>query len=254
MADNVTFQPVVATPPTTTVVATDDVGGAHYQRVKVDLGGDGVASPLVRGAQTAADSVPVTLATDDPAVRSLALLDDTVKVDDAGFTVASDKVGMIGTLAVAHGSDPDAGDANDAAVPIASRHRVPFIIGGHPNIITVEYLWTTAQTDDAVVTISTGSKIVVTQLQVTIDEARTVGVGFRVGFATSTLPTPPTDGNAVAGYLASHRGLVPGAVLTRGDGSGMLGVGADNEDLRITAEAPTSGSASLVVSYYTVPS
>jgi hypothetical protein len=48
--------------------------------------------------------------------------------------------------------------------------------------------------------------------------------------------------------------MVPGSGLSRGDGSGILGVGADGEDLRITAEAPTSGSASLVVSYYTVES
>lgn len=42
-------------------IATDDVSGAQYQWIKVDLGGDGVASPLIRGQQSTANSVPVAL-------------------------------------------------------------------------------------------------------------------------------------------------------------------------------------------------
>lgn len=64
MADNVTFQTTVATPPDGTVVAADDVSSVLYQRVKVDLGGDGAASPLVRGQQSDANSIPVTLSSE----------------------------------------------------------------------------------------------------------------------------------------------------------------------------------------------
>lgn len=47
MADNVTFQTsVTATPPNATTVATDDVSGVQYQRVKLDVGGDGVSVPV----------------------------------------------------------------------------------------------------------------------------------------------------------------------------------------------------------------
>jgi hypothetical protein len=47
MADNVTFQAVTtATPPNATTVAADDVGGVKFQQVKLDIGGDGVSSPL----------------------------------------------------------------------------------------------------------------------------------------------------------------------------------------------------------------
>lgn len=268
MADNVTFQTTVATPPNATVVAADDVSGVHYQRVKL-VDGTADSTALIPGDATNGLDVDVTRVSGNvtvvnggtfvvqengSALTALQLIDDVVKADDAGFTAGTDKVAMVGGLAVALSSNPDAADANDGAAFLLNRHRIPFVLGGHPNIITTEYLWTTAQTDDAVVTVSTGAKIVVTQLQVTIDEATTVGVGFRLGFATSTLPTAPTDGNAVAGYLASHRGLVPGSGLSRGDGSGILGIGADNEDLRITCEAPTSGSASLVVSYFTIES
>lgn len=68
MADNVTFQSTtLATPASGTVAATDDVGGVHYQRVKVDLGGDGVSSPLVAGQLADANSLPVTLSTEGTA-------------------------------------------------------------------------------------------------------------------------------------------------------------------------------------------
>lgn len=61
MADNVTL------PGTGASVATDDVAGVQYQRVKVDLGGDGAASPLLAGAQAASGSLPVTQSTEDVA-------------------------------------------------------------------------------------------------------------------------------------------------------------------------------------------
>ncbi len=41
MADNVTI-----TPGSGASVATDDVGGVQYQRVKLDLGGDGLSVPV----------------------------------------------------------------------------------------------------------------------------------------------------------------------------------------------------------------
>jgi len=47
MADDVTFQSATpATPPAGTIVATDDVGGSQYQKVKIDVGGDGASAPL----------------------------------------------------------------------------------------------------------------------------------------------------------------------------------------------------------------
>jgi hypothetical protein len=47
VADNVSFQAaVLATPAAGVSVATDDVGGAQYQRIKLDIGGDGVSSPI----------------------------------------------------------------------------------------------------------------------------------------------------------------------------------------------------------------
>ena len=59
MADNVTFQTTtLATPPGATVVATDDVAGKHYQRVKLDVGGDGLTVPVTDGG---GGTLPVSL-------------------------------------------------------------------------------------------------------------------------------------------------------------------------------------------------
>lgn len=175
------------------------------------------------------------------------LIDDTVKTDDAGFTVATDKVLMGGRLAVAVGSDPDAADAADAGVPIMTRHRTPFYLGGHPNTVTLEAAYTAAQTDAAIITISTGQKIVITQIHVTADNANTVDVGFRIGFGTASTPT-------TTGVVVSHPGLAAGSGVVIGDGSGIIGIGADNADLRITSEVPTTGSLRVVVKYHILPS
>lgn len=75
MADDVPI-----TPGSGAVVATDDVGGKHYQKIKVDLGGDGASSPLVRGQQTKANALPVTMASDQ---EVLAPITGKVK-DDSG--------------------------------------------------------------------------------------------------------------------------------------------------------------------------
>lgn len=181
------------------------------------------------------------------ALTALQLIDDPVFADDSAFTVGTSKVMMAGGNAVAHGANPDAADAGDAGALLMSRHRIPFFIGGHPNIITLEAAYTTAQTDVAIVTVGAGAKIVVTQIQAVTSQANTVGVGLRVGFGTANTPT-------TTGVVLTHPSMVPGAGVSRGDGAGILGIGADNEDLRITSDVPTGGSLRILVSYYSIES
>lgn len=151
----------------------------------------------------------------------------------------------VGGRAIAHGTNPTAVSAADRTDWLFNRAGVPFVMGGHPNIITIEAAYTAAQTDAAIVTIATGLKIVVTQLQLTCDNANTVNVAARVGFGAANTPT-------TAGVVMTHPGIAPGSGVSRGDGSGILGVGADNEDLRITSGVPTTGSVRVLVSYYTI--
>lgn len=76
-ADNITI-PATGTGTATPVVATDDVSSVHYQIIKVTIGAlDSAGSLIVGGAGAVAAGVQrVTLASDDPAVTALQIIDD----------------------------------------------------------------------------------------------------------------------------------------------------------------------------------
>lgn len=153
----------------------------------------------------------------------------------------------VGMRAIAHGTNPTAVAAADRTDWLANRAGIPFVIGGHPNVISLELAVTAAQTDVAIVTVSSGTKIVVTQLMIVTDNANTAFPQCRVGFGATNTPT-------TTGVIGTHPALPAGGGFTRGDGSGILGVGGDGEDLRITCGAPTGGSLRVLVSYYTIES
>jgi len=186
---------------------------------------------------------------DGSALTALQLIDDAIFADEAAFTVASSKVMATGLHCVAHGSAPDAAAVDTVVNPIANRDRVPFVIGGHPNVLTLKHTTiTTAVTDAAIITVSAGTKIVVTRITVTLDNASTVFPTVIVGFGAANTPT-------TTGVLASHGGVPAGGGFSIGDGSGIIGIGADGEDLRVTTTGNATGNGlQITVSYYTVPS
>lgn len=267
MADNVEI-----TAGAGTVIATDQVTrnaiSEHEQIVKLSLGADGAFDCLVdSGQQTMANSLPVTVASDHSDIK-VSLDGESLTVgtmpapaheftDDAAYTVGTSKVAVSGGVAVAHSANPDAADAGDAVASLHNRHRILFVIGGHPNTVTASVriaAATGAQTDAALLpgTISSGTKIVVTRLSCTCSNANTVNVAVKVGFGTSVIPADSTSG--VADVLIDHEGVPPGGGFTIGDGSGILGVGGDGAELRLTCDAPTGGFVIISYSYYTIES
>lgn len=199
------------------------------------------------------------LVTEDSAVAiktAVEIMDDWDNATSDGASVSGDvahdaadagepiKVGM---KAIAHGSNPTAVAASDRTDWYANRHGVPWVIGGHPNIVTIEAAYTAAQTDAAIVTVGAGLKIVVTRCSFVCDNANTVDVGVRIGFGAVNTPT-------TTGVILSHPGVAAGSGVVEGSGAGILGVGADGEDLRITCEVPTTGSCRVIVSYFTIES
>src|SRR3990167_7367554 len=189
----------------------------------------------------AADGDYIPLATDTEGnVRTVGNRDhDAV---DAGEPV---KVGM---KAIAHGANPTAVAAGDRTDWYANRAGIPFVLGGHPNILTLRANYTAAQTNTAIVAApGLGNKLVVTRVSVLADNANTVDVQVRIGFAASVTPT-------TTGVVLTHPGVAPGSGVIEGDGSGILGVGADNDALLITSEVPTTGSIDVVVSYFSIES
>lgn len=223
-------------------------GSAAIATLPVSLAS--VPSHAVTNAGTFAAQV------DGAALTALQLIDDSIFVDDAAFTIGTSKVNVSGGAVVAHGAAPDAADAGDAGAPIMNRHRVPFVIGGHPNVKVATYLWTGATTDDNVLpAIAAGTKYVITGFSITIDQATTVGVAVRLGFGATVVPAlPAANGDAVDGILFYHPGMVPGGGVVRGDGSGILGVGGDGEEVRITAGATTGGTGVVTLNYYAIES
>lgn len=135
------------------------------------------------------------------------------------------------------------GDFGFLSLDSAGRAQVVIAATAIPAVVCIEKAYTAVATDDAVVSVTSPDRIVLTRISVTMDNANTVDVGFRVGFGATTTPT-------TAGVVATHPGVSAGGGITIGDGSGVLGIGAAGEDLRVTAEVPTSGSWRINVSYY----
>ena len=122
-------------------------------------------------------------------------------------------------------------------------HEAVVLIGPRIGVVTTGTTITGAQTDVALVSFGASNRFAVTQVQVSLDEACTVGVGYRIGFGTTLTPR-------LAGRIISHPGMVPGSIHSRGDGSAMIGIGAADEDIRITCDAPTGGALDVVITYY----
>ncbi len=159
-----------------------------------------------------------------------------------------------GVYAVDHGADPTAVAAGDVSRWYANRDGIPFVMGGHPNIVSTEYMASGAQTnDDMLGAIGTGVKYVITGITVTVAGDSTADVKVRIGFGATTVPTEPANGASVAGVVLSHDGIAAGSGVSRGDGSGILAIGGDGEELRITSSTPTTGQLHVIVTHYTVP-
>lgn len=225
---------------------TPGTSAAHLGKAEDAVHGSGDTGVMALGvgnvAQTtlAADGDYIPLATD---IKGNLLNTGNIAHDgvDAGNPI------KVGQKAVAHGANPTAVAAGDRTDWYANRAGVPFIIGGHPNVVSFEAAYTAAQTDTAIVTIAGGLKIVVTEIEAICDYSNTVKVGVRVGFGTVNTPT-------TTGVVLTHPGIAPGSGIVRGNGGGILGVGGDGEDIRITCDVPTSGSIRVLVTYYTIES
>ena len=161
----------------------------------------------------------------------------------------------MGLTAIAHGTNPGAVTAGDSTRWYSNRGGVPFVIGGHPNVFSIEAQVQDAdgaQTDVALVTCGTGCKVVVTFAKATCDPDNTGDIGIRVGFGTASVPAGAHTGTN--GVVLANDGIAPGGGEVSGTGGGIIGTGADGEDLRYTSEDPAGGSCNVIVKGYTIDS
>lgn len=157
MADNVEI-----TAGSGTVIATDDISGVHYQIVKIGLGAaNAVDMHLDSGQQTMANSVPVTLASNQSDVN--------VSLDSETVTLAANSGVDIGDVTI--------NNASGSPVPVYQD-----ITGVGDGVKTV----TTAGTDEALAG-STSCKRVIIQAQTDNTDAVAVGAsGVDATEATGT--------------------------------------------------------------------
>lgn len=237
---------VVADTELTTRDADSGAGTDTVAVVGVVLEKSGGGVLLKAGQQTAANSISIVTNSEAPI---------TVNGPTGhGSTYNLNPLG-VGFQAIAHGANPTAADAAALTKAYANRHGIPFVIGGHMNAITLGGRITDAngaQTDLALVTVSSGTKIVVTAVDMTPDGSNTGPINGIIGFGAANVPTP--DENGAAGIVFVCDGMAAGGGKARGNGGGILGVGADGEDLRLTCEDPAGGALTWNVTYYTIES
>lgn len=196
-------------------------------RVQLEKADGTDVDPTPAGAAAKSGSVPVTLATDDTIVPT----------------------------AVAHGANPTAVAAAAQVNPKANRAGIPFVIGGHPNIVArsnrilaADGALTNAALSPA---LSAGTKMIVTQISIKADKSNSGNQAVLIGFGATTVPTPTLAGTA---GIIFDEDVGAGEGHQIGSASGIVGIGADGEELRITCDAATGGSLTVSYSYYTIES
>ncbi len=146
---------------------------------------------------------------------------------------------------------PQVGADGDRVRGIATPQGIQWTLGGHPNIITREYMTTAVQTNDPIIdSVAAGSHVVITEIEVLNSVDTTATPQVRIGFGTANPPTEPTSGNTVDGMVVSHPSLAAGSGIVRGDGSAAIAIGGDSEELRIANDVPTGGKITVLVSFY----
>ena len=157
----------------------------------------------------------------------------------------------VGGQAIAHGANPPAVAEGDRTNWYANRAGVPWVIGGHPNVqlreISVENS-DGPQTDALAVSVPNGLRAVVTRVSILNSRSNKF---IRVGFGNTTLPAESING--VDGILVSQE-LSSRDSITIGDGSGIIGIGGDGEDIRYTCDRPSGTFIGIILNYYLIES
>lgn len=215
MADNVTLPVGGAAGSTNPVVATDEVGSVHFQRVKVDLGGDGASAPVT-------GSMPVS---GDVA-------------HDAADSGSPQKIGMKAknafSAAVANN------DRADAISDLWGRQMVTHIDPAQQIAKAANY--TSTQTGTAVWTPTSGKKIVITSIVVGSYGTTAARLILWFGASGDTTYSAGTDQLVLAASFAPSTNGYPGLVFTP-----PVPIFCPNADyvLRITTDAGLSVDLSV---------
>jgi hypothetical protein len=211
--------------------------------------GGGVATAAVATSVDEGDIVHASYDLEGRARIRIAASDVTIDVEGptpSGTADAGGKPVKGGGVAEDVGAAPPSVDDGDIVQAIFTRHGVQFVLGGDPNVQTERFNFTTAQVNTALITVGAGVRIVVTRASLLVGaNATDTAIFARIGFGAVTTPTG-------LGVVAEHPGAPPGGGVIEGNGSGIIGIGAAGEDLRLNSDAVTVGSLSVLVSWFEI--
>lgn len=151
--------------------------------------------------------------------------------------------------AAAHGADPTAVAAGSDTTWKSNRHGIPFVIGGHPNVIRYHER---VSTDPAGAIIGTATTTVLVVTQTTIYVDRSVSNELQVTIGLSTDTTVPTDADdCIFDGVVGARDII-----TIGDGHGIIAVGDAGMDFRADFNGTNAIGGAICIgrSYYEVES
>lgn len=234
MADNLTTQSATpATVPASSVIATDDVGGVHFQKVKIDVGADGASAPLSNsnpvpvsdaGGSLTVDAVSLPLPTgaatsanQDAANILLAAIETALEILDnaiSGNEVQADILSIAaGTNTI--GATRDAGPSWTSAFGVSGAA-----------VVSADMTTAAAVTDAP----TSGQKIVITDIVLSADTAMNV------------LLEEETSGTDIWKVFIPANGTVQ--ITPRGK------VKLATVDKKLTAKASVAGNIAVTAHYY----
>jgi hypothetical protein len=204
-----------------------------------------------------------TLAEQQTQTTSLSVIDDWDNAASDGASISGDVAHgtadagepvKIGGVAVSGSATPTSVAAAARTRFIANQHGIPYVMGGHPNLITREYDFGAAAQADvnlAAALVAADERIYVTRFEALNDVSTTAAfVSVRAGFGTVSVPTASATG--VSGMIGSHPGLAPGSGIIEGSGAGAIAVGGAGEEPRVTTSAATGGNLHVIFAYYLI--
>jgi hypothetical protein len=203
MADNTTLNVMTGGD----VIASDDISGVKYQVVKVALGAaDAVDMHLDSGQQTKANSLPVTIASDQ----------DNILADSAGFTQGTSRVNPVGFIL--DDTSTDILSENDVGAPRVTSDRKQIVQIGEAGANYVRGGGTKTDTTDQSIMAAPGSTFFnylcwialynssTTNTYVNVKDGSTVVAVIPLpayGGAVVSFPTPIRGSDNAVIYLAS---------------------------------------------------
>lgn len=175
------------------------------------------------------------------------MADNVAITAGSGTTIAADDIGaglLVQRVKPMHGADGSGTDVS-AASPMP-------VIAGVSTVVSRSHIIADsdgAQSDAALITCTSPTQIVVTQLSAKADASNTGNVSVRIGFGAAAVPAGSLSGTDA---ILLHGKFSAGQGQQVGNGAGIIAIGAAGHDLRVTSDDPAGGNIYITYSYYTI--